>query len=83
MLTFGAVGFILERCRIPLAPFVIGFILAPLAETNLRSGLMISGGDFLPILTRPISLVFIVISVLLLVWQLRKEFGPNNPIPLP
>jgi putative tricarboxylic transport membrane protein len=73
MLAFGGIGFLLERCRIPLAPFVIGFILAPLAESNLRSGLMISGGDFLPILTRPISLVFIVISAAMLIWQLRKE----------
>jgi putative tricarboxylic transport membrane protein len=73
MLAFGLVGFLLERCRIPLGPFVIGIVLAPIAETSLRSGLMISGGSPLPILTRPISAAFFAVSVALLIWQIREE----------
>ncbi|RUT34810.1 hypothetical protein EMQ25_02300 [Arsenicitalea aurantiaca] len=74
MLAFGVLGFTLEKCRLPLAPFVIGFILAPLAETNLRAGLMISGGSPIPILSRPISLCFVLVTLGLLAWQVRREF---------
>jgi putative tricarboxylic transport membrane protein len=79
MLAFGVLGFALEKLRLPLAPFVIGFILAPLAETNLRSGLMISGGSAMPILERPISLTFILITAGLLIWQVRKEVLSRKP----
>ena len=55
MLLFGVIGFLLERARIPLGPFVIGFVLAPLGEEKLRSGLMMTAGDISPIFTRPLS----------------------------
>lgn len=74
MLAFGIVGFLLERARIPLGPFVIGFVLAPLAEQKLRSGLMMSGGDFSPLVTRPFSLLFLIAAVVLLVWPLIGEW---------
>ena len=50
MLVFGLLGFGFERAKIPLAPFVIGFILAPVAEENLSIGLMASNGSYLPCL---------------------------------
>ncbi|MBL6766242.1 MAG: tripartite tricarboxylate transporter permease [Verrucomicrobiae bacterium] len=63
MLIFGLVGFGLDRLRVPLAPFVIGFVLAPMAEENLCAALMLSGGSWLPFFTRPISAVFLVIAL--------------------
>lgn len=63
MLLFGLVGFGMERFRIPLAPFVIGFVLGPVAEANLSAGLMSSGGSWLPVVTRPLSLTFLLLSV--------------------
>ena len=74
MLLFGVIGFLLERARIPLGPFVIGFVLAPLAEEKLRSGLMMTAGDISPIVTRPIPLVFTIAAVALLVWPLVSEY---------
>jgi putative tricarboxylic transport membrane protein len=68
MLGFGVLGFVMERAAVPLGPFVIGFVLAPLAESKLRSGLMMTAGDFSPIVTRPLSLTFLIASVLLLLW---------------
>ena len=68
MLTFGVVGFGMERAGFPLGPFVIGFILAPLAESKLRSGLMLTGGDIAPLFTEPLSLSLLIVSALLLVW---------------
>jgi TctA family transporter len=66
MLGFGLVGFGMERSKIPLAPFVIGFVLGPIAEKNLCEGLMSSGGSYLPLVTRPISFIFLFISALIL-----------------
>ena len=66
MLGFGLLGFALESCRIPLAPFIIGFVLGPIAEKNLSLGLQASDGSFWPIVTRPMSLLFMVIAIVLL-----------------
>lgn len=74
MLLFGVLGFLLERARIPLGPFVIGFVLAPLAEEKLRSGLMMTAGDITPIFTRPFPLAFTITAVVLLVWPLISEY---------
>lgn len=73
MLGFGVLGVGLQAWRIPLAPFVIGFVLAPIAEENLVAGLMQSGGNYTPLVTRPLSLIFLVISAALLAWSLARN----------
>ncbi len=73
MMGFGVVGFALDQAGIPLGPFVIGFVLAPIAEAELRSGLMLSGGSYWPLITRPFSLIFIIVSVFFLVWPFYRE----------
>ncbi|QDV52637.1 tripartite tricarboxylate transporter substrate-binding protein [Gimesia fumaroli] len=78
MLGFGLLGLVLERNRIPLAPFVIGFVLGPIAEENLCAGLMSSHGSWLPIITRPISLLFVAISALLLMVPLVRRFRKQS-----
>ena len=77
ILAFGVVGYLLERCRIPLAPFVIGLVLAPIAESNLVSGLMLSGGSYWPLVTRPWSLVFLIVAALTL-WNSRRRRKRNR-----
>jgi len=66
MLAFGLIGLFLDHKRIPLAPFVLGFVLWPIAEENLSAGLMATNGNWLPIITRPLSLLFLVIAGILL-----------------
>jgi len=73
MLGFGLLGVGLQAWRIPLAPFVIGFVLAPIAEENLVAGLMQSGGNYMPLVTRPLSLIFLMISAALLAWSLARN----------
>ena len=73
MLGFGLIGFGMERTKIPLAPFVIGFVLAPIAEKNLLSGLMASGGSYAPIFTRPVSSMFFLIAIALLTWPFVRR----------
>ena len=74
MLVFGIIGFLLERARYPLGPFVIGFVLAPLMEAKLRSGLMMTAGSIEPIFTRPLSLLFLVCAAVLLIWPIYSDF---------
>jgi putative tricarboxylic transport membrane protein len=73
-LAFGVLGFVLEKIKVPLAPFVIGFILAGLAESELRSGLMASAGSIEPLFTRPISAGFLAVSLFMLVWSFWGEW---------
>jgi putative tricarboxylic transport membrane protein len=74
MLAFGAVGLAMEYARFPLAPFVVGFVLAPLAEGKLRSGLMMSAGSIEPLFTRPISLALISVAAAMCAWAIIGEF---------
>ncbi|MDP6058124.1 MAG: tripartite tricarboxylate transporter permease, partial [Pirellulaceae bacterium] len=72
MLAMAGVGFFLERKKIPLAPFVIGFVLAPVAEESLGAGLQSSAGSYWPLVSSPFSLVFCGISLALALWPVVK-----------
>lgn len=64
ILAFGILGYAFVKAGIPTAPFIIGFILGPMAETNLRRGLQLSRGDFTGFLTNPISATFLALAAL-------------------
>ena len=49
--------------KIPATPLIIGFILGSMTETNFRQALMQTGGSWSIFVTRPISLIFILIAV--------------------
>ncbi len=82
MLGFGVVGFALELASVPLGPFVIGLILAPLAEVQLRAGLMGSNGSMLPLIERPITLFFLIVSVLMFAWPLFRDWRRKRRLAL-
>lgn len=65
-LVFGLIGFLMERARIPLPPMILGLILGPMIEDNLRVGLLKTAGSIVPFFTRPISVVLVVLLVLTL-----------------
>jgi putative tricarboxylic transport membrane protein len=54
----------------PIAPLVIGVILGPMADENLRRALMVTQGSFWPILTRPVSLALVLIMVWMVLIQI-------------
>jgi putative tricarboxylic transport membrane protein len=64
MLGFGVIGLILRELKFPLAPLVLGVVLGPILDLNLRRGLVLSDGDLTPFFTRPISMVLWVMVVL-------------------
>jgi putative tricarboxylic transport membrane protein len=71
-LIFGALGFFFKKFDVPTTPFILGFILGPLAEINYRRGLIRTSGSFVPFLTSPISAVFLGIAILILVMYALK-----------
>ena len=73
MMFFGLLGYAMKKLDFPQAPIILGFILGPIIETNLRRGLMKSQGSFMPFLTSPISCVFLIIAVATLALTVRKE----------
>ena len=64
MLFFGVVGYIFEALNVPLAPMILGIILGPMIEDNLRVGLIKTGGNYLPFITNPISAVLVILIIL-------------------
>jgi TctA family transporter len=64
---FGVMGFLWLRFEMQPAPMLLGFVLGPLMEENLRRALLISRGDPTVFVTRPISLGFVTATVLILV----------------
>lgn len=72
VLFFGVVGYVLVKCKYPLPPMILGFILEPILEVNLRRGLTSSQGDFSEFFTRPISGVVIGLTLIFIVYSLFK-----------
>ena len=64
---FGFVGYVFYRLRCEPAPLLLGFILGPLIEENLRRALLISHGDAMVFIQRPISGTFLVLTVVLII----------------
>ena len=68
MLAFGVFGYVLRIFGFPMAPLILGVVLGPILDSNLRRGLVLSDGSLLPFLTRPISVALwgtILLTVLL------------------
>ncbi|CAN5167057.1 tripartite tricarboxylate transporter permease [soil metagenome] len=76
MYVIGVVGFFMRRYDFPVGPMIIGVILGPLMEQQFRRALQISQGDLSIFVTRPISLVILLLAVAAMVLpQLPRLFG--------
>jgi putative tricarboxylic transport membrane protein len=76
MFMFGLVGLALSSCDFPVAPFLLGVILGPMADSNLRRALRLSDGSFAPMFARPICVFFLIIITFMILGQtgLLKRF---------
>lgn len=63
LLAFGVMGYILRRFGYPIAPVVVGLILGPMAEQQLRRALAISQGDVTVLVGSPIAIILLVLAV--------------------
>ena len=76
MLFAGVVGLIFRYLVIPVAPFLIGFILGPLLENSFRESLMQSDGDLSVFFTGPICVFFWLLSAVsyaLVLWRIVRK----------
>jgi TctA family transporter len=64
---FGVIGFLWVVLECQPAPLLLGFVLGPLMEENLRRALLISRGDPSVFFTRPISMSFMIVTALILI----------------
>jgi len=63
---FGLLGYLFAKTGCESAPLLLGFVLGPLMEENLRRALLISRGDPMVFLNRPISAALLIASAILL-----------------
>jgi putative tricarboxylic transport membrane protein len=62
MTLFGVVGWAMRKLGFPLAPVVLGLVLGPLMEKNLRRSLALSGGDWSVLFDSPIAIALWVLA---------------------
>jgi putative tricarboxylic transport membrane protein len=70
LIFFGVIGLMLHSFKIPAPPFILGFILEGAIELNLRRGLEYSNGNGWDVFTRPISAMFLILTIISLVMTL-------------
>ncbi len=85
MTAFGILGYLLRRTGYDLAPLILGFVLGPLLEANLRRTLIASDGDWSYLLTRPVGLACLLLALALIIAAAlpaikarRETFGPAD-----
>lgn len=78
MLISGFVAFYLKKFDIPVAPLLLAFVLSPTLELQLRLALGISQGNAFIFITRPISGVIILFTLLMLLSPFIKNFFMNH-----
>ena len=79
LLGFGLIGFVMRRFCYPLAPALVGAILGPMAEEQLRRGLMINRGDWTFLVTSNIALTIYAIAFIAILgprlWMMLRSRG--------
>jgi putative tricarboxylic transport membrane protein len=74
LLAFGILGYLFKKIGYDFAPCILALILGPSLERTFRQALMRSGGSFSIFIDSPIALTLLVLSLLLLFWNIRRSF---------
>ncbi|NBR28362.1 MAG: hypothetical protein EBT83_08125 [Betaproteobacteria bacterium] len=77
---FGFFGYYASKWGCEAAPLILGFVLGPLMEENLRRAMLISRGDPSVFFTRPISLGMLLVSFALLLMVVMPQFQKKREI---
>lgn len=72
-LIFGIIGFFFRRQKFPMGPFILSIILGPLIEQNFLMALSFSRGKISTFFTRPISSIFLILSLIIIIISVYKE----------
>lgn len=83
MYAVGIIGFFMRKFDFPVAPAILGAILGPLMETQFRRAIAISQGDLAVFVTRPLSVVILLLAAVVLVIpfmpRIRDRFTRRGP----
>jgi putative tricarboxylic transport membrane protein len=71
MTVMGVLGYLLRKMDFETAPLVLGVILAPIIEFSFRQALAMSGGSYAIFIERPISAVFLVLALIMILLGLK------------
>ncbi|WP_349667503.1 tripartite tricarboxylate transporter permease [Lacrimispora sp.] len=79
MLIFGVIAYVMSKFEFPAVPIVLGMVLGPIAESNLRNALTMSNGSWSIFIKRPICLGFIILTFvfIILLKHGTKKIVPN------
>lgn len=61
---FGLLGYLFIKLRCEPAPLLLGYLLGPLMEENLRRAMLLSRGDPTVFFSRPLSLTLLIVTAL-------------------
>jgi putative tricarboxylic transport membrane protein len=70
---FGLLGWVFVKLGCEPAPLLLGFILGPPMEENLRRAMLLARGDFTVFVTRPISLGMLIVAAFLLILVIAPQ----------
>jgi putative tricarboxylic transport membrane protein len=73
MLGFGVLGYLMQKFGFSQAALCIALILGPLAESNLRLGMMRVDNDVLAFASSPITITFLALTVVSLAWPIWQR----------
>jgi putative tricarboxylic transport membrane protein len=79
LLVIGAIGFLMRRFGLPVLPAILGVILGPDAELQLRRSLQIADGDVSTLFSTPLAIGVYTVIALLLLFPLIRRALPTRP----
>ena len=74
MLLAGIVGYFMQKWEFPPSPIVLALIMGPMAESNFRRALALSGGSYDFLYNRPITAAFLLIALFSLFYPLLRSY---------
>jgi putative tricarboxylic transport membrane protein len=80
---FGVFGYVMRQLGCQPSPMILGFILAPILEVNLRRAMLISEGNPWVFITHPISLFFLLVAAAVVVASFMPALLPGRKGRLP
>lgn len=78
LLIIGIIGYLLRFGGFALPPIVLGYILGPIMESNLRRAMISSQGNLSVFFTRPIAVVLVLVGIVLLLFPIIKDLKKTS-----
>ena len=77
---FGVLGFFMRLYQFPAAPMIMALVLGPLMENAMRQSLMMSNGNPLVFVTRPVALAIFIVAAIFLALPVIRAWMAHGSI---